>query len=229
ILVVVMGLVLGQPGAVRGPTLVAVLALALTGVGVLFGPITLRYDLRRDLELLDVLKSLPLSGWAIVGAELLGPALVISGIAILGWTTAFIASLASDAVTLPVGDRLALLVGAAIITPPIVTVLFLVQNTAALLFPGWSAIGPERATGFEATGQRIVTFLGTSVALVVAVLPAAVVGSLAAILARVLGAGLIATGLVWAIVAAPVLGAECYVAVRLLGPVLEKLEPSGVK
>jgi len=229
ILVVVMGLVLGQPGAVRGPTLVAVLALALTGVGVLFGPITLRYDLRRDLELLDVLKTLPLAGRAIVGAEVLGPAIVISGIAILGWTTAFIASLASDAVTLPAGDRLAVLVGAVVLTPPIVTVLFLVQNTAALLFPGWSAIGPERATGFEATGQRIVTFLGTSVALGVAILPAAIVGGLAAILARVLGAGLIATGLVWAIVAAPVLGVECYVAVRLLGPVLEKLEPTAVK
>jgi hypothetical protein len=26
-----------------------------------------------------------------------------------------------------------------------------------------------------------------------------------------------------------VLGAECYIAVRLLGPVLEKLEPAGVK
>ena len=229
LLVVGMGVVLGEPGAARGPNLVAVLAIALTGVAVLFGPLALRYDLRRDLELLDVLKSLPLHGSAVVGAEVLGPALVISGIAMVGWTTAFIASLASDSVRIGIGDRLALLAGASVVTPPIVTVLFLVQNAAALLFPAWSAIGPERATGFEATGQRIVTFLGTGIALVVAVLPAAIVGGVAAILARLLGAGPIATGLTWALVGAPVLGAECYVAVRILGPVLEKLEPAGVR
>jgi putative ABC exporter len=229
LMVVAMGIVLGDPATARGPTLVALLALALTGVAVLFGPLALRYDLRRDLEQLDVLKSLPLRGSSIVGAEVLGPALFISGIAILGWTTAFVASLASDSIRIGIGDRLALLAGAGVVTPPVVTVLFLVQNAAALLFPAWSAIGPERATGFEATGQRIVTFLGTGIALVVAVLPAAILGGVAAILARVLGAGPIATGLTWAIVAAPVLGAECWVAVRLLGPVLERLEPAGVK
>ena len=229
IVVVAMGIVLGQPGAAGGPDLVAVLAIALTGVAVLFGPLALRYDLRRDLELLDVLKALPLGGAAVVGAEVLGPVLVISGIAMLGWTTAFVASLASATVGIGVGDRLALLCGAAIVTPPVVTVLFLVQNTAALLFPAWSAIGPERATGFEATGQRIVTFLGTGIALVVAVLPAGIAGGVAAIVAHTLGAGPIATGLTWAIVGAPVLGVECYVAVRVLGPVLERLEPAGVK
>ena len=231
LVVVAMGVVLGDTGngGPGGSSLVAVLALALTGVGVLFGPLALRYDLRRDLEQLDVLKSLPLAGWTIVGAEVLGPALVISGVTILGWTTACIASLASGSVHITVADRLALLAGAAVVTPPVVTVLFLVQNAAALLFPAWSAIGPERATGFEATGQRIVTFLGTGIALVVAVLPAAIIGGVAAILAGALGAGPIAIGLVWAIVAAPVLAAECYLAVRLLGPVLEKLEPAGVK
>jgi hypothetical protein len=45
----------------------------------------------------------------------------------------------------------------------------------------------------------------------------------------VLGAGPIAAGLTWAIVGAPLLGAECWVAVRVLGPVLERLEPAGVK
>ena len=228
--VVAMGVVLGEPGAAGGPNLVAVLAIALTGVAVLFGPLAMRYDLRRDLELLDVLKSLPLEGSRIVGAEVLGPALVITVIALVGWTTAFIASLASDSVRVGIGERLALLAGVGIVTPPVVIVLFLVQNTAALLFPAWSAIGPERATGFEATGQRIVTFLGTGIALVVAVLPAAILGGGAAIVARVLlGAGPIATGLTWALVGAPVLGLECWVAVRVLGPVLEKLEPSGVK
>ena len=51
----------------------------------------------------------------------------------------------------------------------------------------------------------------------------------APILARVLGAGPVVTGLTWALAGAPVLAAECWIAVRLLGPVLEKLEPAGVK
>lgn len=230
VVVVAMGLVLGQPGvAGGGPELVAVLAIALTGVAVLFGPLALRYDLRRDLELLDVLKAIPMRGYALVGAELLGPAVVITGIAFVGWTTAFIASLASPAVTLPLAWRVALLACAALLTPPIVALLVLVQNAAALLFPAWSAIGPERATGFEATGQRIVTFLGTTITLTVAVIPAAIVGLVAAVVAHALGGGPIAMGLSGTIVAAPVLGAECWIAVRLLGPVLERLEPAGLK
>jgi hypothetical protein len=226
-LVVAMAAVLGGRGG--APELIAILSLALTGLVLLFGPLTLRYDLRRDLELLDVLKSWPVRGRDLVGAEVLAPALLVSGVAALGWCGAFAASLASEAALPPAGDRLAILVAALAATPAVVTVLFLVQNAAALLFPAWTAIGPERATGFEATGQRILSFAGTAFALVVAVLPAALVGGVAAVVARQLGLPPAWAGAVWAVVGAVTLGFESYLGVMVLGPVLDRLEPAGLR
>jgi hypothetical protein len=227
VMVVAMSWALGGPGGAA--ELIAILSLALSGVVLLFGPLTLRYDLRRDLELLDVLKSWPVRGRDLVGAEVLAPALLVSGVAVLGLCVAFAASLASDVALPPVGDRLAILVAALAVAPAVVTVLFLVQNAAALLFPAWTAIGPERATGFEATGQRILSFVGTAFALVVAVLPAALVGGVAAVVARQLGLPPAWAGAVWGVVGAVTLGVESYLGVMVLGPVLERMEPASLR
>jgi hypothetical protein len=226
-MVAAMSWALGGPGGAA--ELIAVLSLALSGLVLLFGPLTLRYDLRRDLELLDVLKSWPVRGRDLVGAEVLAPALLVSGVAALGLCVAFAASLASDVPLPSVGDRLAILVAALAVAPALVTVLFLVQNAAALLFPAWSAIGPERATGFEATGQRILSFVGTAFALMVAVLPAALVGVVAAIVARQLGLPPAWAGAVWGVVGAVTLGVESYLGVMVLGPVLERMEPASLR
>jgi hypothetical protein len=227
ILVVAMGSALGGRGGAAD--LVALLALALSGVVLIFGPLTLRYDLRRDLELVDMLKTYPLRGHEIVAAEVLAPALLLSAVVGLGVLLAFVASLASAAPLPATGDRIALLVAALAVAPPVLTVLLLVQNAAALLFPAWSAIGPDRATGFEATGQRILNMVGAAFALLVAVLPAGLVGSVVALLARAAGADPLWTGAVWAVAGALVLGAESYLGVRLLGPVLERMEPAGLR
>jgi hypothetical protein len=226
-LVGTMSWALGGPGG--APELIAILSLALAGLVLLFGPLTLRYDLRRDLEMLDVLKSWPVRGRDLIGAEVLAPALLVSGVAALGLCGAFAASLASDVPLPPASDRLAILVGALAVTPAVVTVLFLVQNAAALLFPAWTAIGPERATGFEATGQRILSFVGTAFALVVAVLPAALVGGVAAVVARQLGLPPAWAAAVWGMVGAATLGVESYFGVMALGPVLERLEVAGLR
>lgn len=197
---------------------------------LVFGPLTLRYDLRRDLELVDMLKTYPLRGREIVAAEVLAPALLLSAVVGLGVLLAFVASLASAAPLLPAtGDRIALLVAALAVAPPVLTVLLLVQNAAALLFPAWSAIGPDRATGFEATGQRILNMVGAAFALLVAVLPAGLVGGVVALLARAAGADPLWTGAAWAVAGALVLSAEIYLGVRLLGPVLERMEPAGLR
>jgi NADH:ubiquinone oxidoreductase subunit 6 (subunit J) len=231
ILIVAMGSVLGgkERGAGGAANLIAVLALALSGVALLFGPLALRYDLRRDLELLDVLKTYPVRGFELVAAEVLGPMLLLSAVTAFGVCLAFVASLASHSHLPSLGDRVAMLIGALALIPAVLMVLLLVQNAAALLFPAWTAIGPERATGFEATGQRILSFVGTAFALLVAVLPAALVGGVAAIGARALGVGPAWTAAVWAVVGAAVLGAESYLGIRLLGPVWEKLEPAGLR
>jgi hypothetical protein len=227
VLIVAMGSALGGRGGAAD--LVALVALALSGLVFLFGPLALRYDLRRDLELLDMLKTYPVRGRELVAAEVLAPVLLLSAVAGLGICLAFVAALASDAPLPGLSDRVALLVGGLAVTPPVLTVLVLVQNAAALLFPAWSALGPERPTGFEATGQRILNFAGAAFALLIAVLPAALLGAVAAIPARMLGADPMWTGAIWAAAAALVLSAESYIGMRLLGPVLERLEPAGLR
>jgi len=229
VLIVAMGSVLGGEGRSGPANLIAVLALALSGVALVFGPLALRYDLRRDLELLDVLKTYPVRGFELVAAEVLGPVLLLSAVTAFGVCLAFVASLASHSHLPSLGDRVAMLIGALALIPAVLTVLLLVQNAAALLFPAWTSIGPDRATGFEATGQRILSFVGTAFALLVAVLPAALVGGVAAIGARALGVGPAWTAAVWAVVGAAVLGAESYLGIRLLGPAWEKLEPAGLR
>src|SRR5512144_637965 len=228
-LIVVMGSVVGGKAQGGAANFVAMLALLLSGLALVFGPLALRYDLRRDLELLDILKTYPVRGFELVAAEVLGPVLLLSAVAALGVCLAFVALLASPAHLPPLGDRVAILIGALALIPAVLTVLLLVQNAAALLFPAWPAIGPDRATGFEATGQRILSFVGTAFALLVAVLPAALVGGVAAIGARALGLPPAWTAAIWAVVGAVMLGAESYVGIRLLGPAWEKLEPAGLR
>lgn len=227
VLIVVTGSAFGgRRGAVD---LIAILSLSLAGLVILFGPLALRYDLRRDLELLDVLKTLPLRGRAIVGAEVLAPTLLLTGVSALGLCGAFAASLASDSPLPTVSARVALLVAALAAAPAVVAMLLLVQNAAVLLFPAWTTIGPERATGFEATGQRILTVVGTGFVVLIAVLPAVLVGGLAAVVARGLGIGPDWTAAVWSVVGALVLGFESYLGITLLGPVLERLDPSSLR
>jgi len=226
VFVVVLGFSLGgKRGA--GP-LVGTLSLALTGIMVLFGPLALRYDLRRDLELLDVLKSWPVRARDLIAAEVLAPALLIAGVAWFGLLGAFFATLPDHGLP-PLALRVPLLIAALAAVPAVVLVLLLVQNAAVLLFPAWTTIGPDRATGFEAMGQRILVFVGTAFALVIAVLPAAIVGGVFAVLVHTAGAGPGWTAAAWSVTGSAVLVFECYLGTMLLGPVLERLEPSGLR
>jgi hypothetical protein len=226
VFVVVLGFSLGGKRGAGG--LVATLSLALTGIMVLFGPLALRYDLRRDLELLDVLKSWPVRARDLIAAEVLAPALLIAGVAWFGLLGAFFATLPDRGLP-PLALRVPVLFAALAAVPAVVLVLLLVQNAAVLLFPAWTTIGPERATGFEAMGQRILVFVGTALALVIAVLPAAIVGGLFAVLVHTVGAGTGWTAAVWSVTGSAVLVFECYLGTMLLGPVLERLEPSGLR
>jgi Putative ABC exporter len=222
----------GKEGGAGGGAgaLITVLSLALAAMVIVFGPLALRFDLRRDLELLDVLKSYPLRGRDLVAAEVLGQSLLLSAVASVALVGAFAASLTSQAAALPsAGVRLAILVAALAVVPGLLTIMVLVQNAAALLFPAWMTLGAERPTGFEATGQRILTFAGTVFALLIALLPAGLVGGVLAVLARAVGVGPVAAGLVWALAGALLVTGECYLGFRLLGPVFERLDPAGLR
>lgn len=226
VIVVVMGMALGGEAGAWG--VVATLSASLAGIVVLFGPLALRYDLRRDLEMLDVLKSWPVRARDLIAAQVLAPALLISAVGSIALLGAFVASLGHQALP-PVSVRTPFLIAALAAIPAVVLVLLLVQNAAVLLFPAWTTLGPERATGFEAMGQRILVFGGTVFALFIAVLPAAIVGGLVGLVAHLLGAGVGWTVAAWSVTGAATLVLECYLGVMLLGPVFERMEPAGLK
>ncbi len=227
IAVVVLSISLGlASGSVRGADLLAVTLLGLGAMTLVFGPFALRFDLRRDLAMLDVLKSYPVRGREVVAGEVAAPVTLLSLVVWGCCGGAFAASALRPAATLPpLADRLALLVALLPATTAVLLILVVVQNTAVLLFPAWVSIGPDRAGGLEATGQRILMMAGSVIALAVALVPA-VIG--AAIVAAVVHAAGVAGP--WVVTLGTLAGSvivagEGGVAVQLLGAVFDRMEP----
>jgi hypothetical protein len=102
----------------------------------------------------------------------------------------------------------------------------LIQNAAVLFFPAWITVGPARAAGVEMIGQRLVTMVGSQVLLVVALIPALVVASVATAvggLAGVTGVWLAVPG---ALALAVTLAFEARLAIVWLGRVFERSDPA---
>lgn len=229
-----VGLVAGlnEAGAPVGLVLAFLTALIALFTAV-FGPVFLRNDLREDLLHLDVVKTLPLSGRAIVRGEILAPWVVLAGIQLaalaasstaLVWVgTAALGTLGLDAIP-EAGWWFAGITAAAFILPAVTGIQLALQNAIVLLFPAWVALANTRARGFEASGQRMLTVLGSGLALALFTLPALASGGIAAwLLAGVIGAPSVVIG---AVIAAGWLLAEVWWATRFLGGVFDRLDPS---
>ncbi|HEX4574858.1 MAG TPA: putative ABC exporter domain-containing protein [Gemmatimonadales bacterium] len=228
----IAGLAIGGPlgltgGSIIGWDILAVILLVLGSVALLFGPLTVRFDLRRDLEMLDVLRGYPVRGRQIVGGEVAAPVTLIG---LVVWTClagGFAASAGHHGPGLPpLADRLAIFLALLPATAAVLLVLVLVQNAVVLLFPAWVSIGRDRAVGLEATGQRILLMAGGMVALALALVPGAIIGALTALAAELVGL----PGLWWVTLGAAagsgVVVFEGLLAVHLLGGVFDRLEPA---
>ena len=125
-------------------------------------------------------------------------------------------------VALAAGGVVAL--GAAILFPCISLIGLLLQNTAALLLPGWMQLGKAQQRGIEATGQRLITMVATAVLLALAALPAGV----AFTLCFFLGYWLIGLAVVpvAALVTACVVLAEAWIGVIWMGRLFDHFDPS---
>jgi ABC-2 type transport system permease protein len=216
--------------ALRGPRLttadlLGAFMMFAAGMVTLLGPLALRFDLRRDLELLEVLKTYPVRGRTVVLGEVGALLLTLSAVAGALTVGAFLLTLPNQ--SLPeLGDRLALLVSLLAGIPAVISVFLLVQNAAVLVFPAWVTVGPQRAVGLEATGQRLLMTIGSMVALLVALIPAAVIFG-----AVVWGTGFAGAGGAWsvalgALAGSATIGVECWFAVQLLGGVFDRMDPS---
>lgn len=208
--------------------LFAVLGIACVAMAAfltVLGPSMLRVDLRQDLPNMDILRSLPLSGAAVVRAELLGPGAVLT---LLLWALLALGvglSAGYPMEEFPVRERVSLAVAAGLVAPMFSLAGLAVQNVAVLLFPAWVVVDRTQPRGVEAVGQRLLTTAGTLVVLMVGVVPAALAGGLVLL---VLWSWL---GWVYAapfagLAAAAVIGAELYFATLLMGRLFERFDVS---
>ena len=190
------------------------------------GPLWVRNDLRRDLRKLEIVHAWPLGGATVVGASALSSALIISLLTLLAAITALAAAWPSVVqevgVATIVAGGLAFTAG----VPAVSLIGTLVHNGAALLFPAWVQLGPDRPAGLEAIGQLYLTMFISLIAMAILV----ILPVLAAVLVLIVlpdGAG------EWAwpiatLAAAPVVLAEAWLLTQWLGEVLERTEPHAV-
>jgi hypothetical protein len=224
------GIVTALNASGHGGVAASVLALDLLAFGIvlLLGPQLARYDLRHDLQSIDLVKLYPLPGWQVVLGELLAPAFILTCIqwilllvaALFSHNTVLDDALGSD---LGVAGRWSLAVAVAVIVPGFNLAALIVPNGITLLFPAWVQIGKEGPMGLEVMGQRMVMAIGAFLALAVGLLPASIVF------------GLLFAGANWAIGwyagilfgalgALTMLLAEAALGIVLLGKAFERLD-----
>lgn len=217
---------------VRGTAMAATIgsmALMLYGFSVLVGPSTARLDLRQDLggSGWEVLKALPLTGRHTVMGALMAPWAVLTAIQ-WGLGICVVAYLPAPAALGEIGavERGIVLAGLSLVGPAISLVGLCLQNGAALLFPAWVLATPGQGRGgFEVLGQRMIVYVAQMVVLVVALLPALLLGAMAQVavgwfLGRWVGIG--ATS----VIVAGVLLLESALAVRWLGWIWDRADLS---
>lgn len=218
------------------------MAVILGGYTLLVGPQFARQDIRADLANADLLKTYPLRGWQIVLGELLAPTAILTGILwllLLAMAAGFqpaptaFANWApklrdfAEGCTAP-SSRLLLGLGGAVLVPPVVMLQLIVPNAAALVFPAWFQATRQRGGGgIDVMGQRLIFFFAQLLTMLLALLPAVLVGAaLVSVACFLLGLPTVVG--VWLAVGAMFglfLG-EIALALHLLGERFEKLDLS---
>ncbi len=211
------------------PTLLEIVGwLAAMWAGFLFvlGPQWVRNDLRTDLSRLALLRSYPLRGKVVVGAETAGSTAVLTALQLGLIGIAYLAFWGGEVREPSLELRTAVLAAAVVFLPAINFLAMLIQNGAALLLPEWVRVGPDRPIGVEALGHNMLVLSGFVVILAALLLaPAAVAGATFVGLEPVSGW--------WA--AAPATGAalvvtalEARLLLSRLGRVFETTDPASV-
>jgi ABC-2 type transport system permease protein len=130
-------------------------AVTWAGALAVIGPQWVRNDLRGDLLKLDLLRSYPLRGGSVVIAEVSASALVLTVIQLTLLVIAYLAFLGDDFMTPGFQGRSLLFIACVVFLPGINLLGMLIQNGAALLYPGWVHLGSGRPAGIEALGQNL--------------------------------------------------------------------------
>ena len=204
---------------------IVVMCSVVTFMILIFGPMTMRNDLRGELRRLPMIKSLPLSGRHIMLAEVVSSASPTAAMQFLLAATGLLAMsfVATPMLAAPV--RIGAVIGAPVFLLGLNLANFTVHNGIALLFPGWVRLGETGAAGVEMMGQMMLTSIITLFMLaVLLIVPALVAAVVYVALHWPPSAAIAGSGIVGGLV----LGAEAWLMMGALGGSLDRLEPAQV-
>jgi hypothetical protein len=201
------------------------IAIPALGAWLLFlGPMMMQHGLRRTFERMDVLKALPLRGWQVALGELATPAAVMCFAA--WWLLLFGAqALAAGHPVLTTTQIVVAAVALALLAPPLFALMLCVPFAGMLVFPAWIVAPGSSGRGIEVMGQRLVFMLGYLFVVLLAAIPAALLGGIGYLLGHWLG-GLVAAMLAAAVGACAVFAFELACALRLLGRRIDRFDLS---
>ncbi|MDQ6887836.1 MAG: hypothetical protein M3068_11135, partial [Gemmatimonadota bacterium] len=209
-------------GVRAGAPIVAVMALGLVAVFVALGPLWVRNDLRQDMQKLELLRSYPLSGTKMVGAQIAASTITLTALQLPLLLVAYASSFGAPKLPLGPGTRSLWLGLALVVLPAINAVALTIQNGAALLFPGWIRLGASGG-GIEGMGQTMLTSIATLLLLPVAwVVPLLLGGGTTILLAALLGPWALVGG---GLAALGGISVEVWLLVRWLGWVFDRTDP----
>jgi ABC-2 type transport system permease protein len=209
----------------KAEVVIMVMCLTVSAMIVVFGPMTMRNDLRGELRRLPMIKTLPLRGRDIIFAEVASSATPTAVMQLLLVAVGLLAMSFVARRPLPVDVRLGVLIAAPLFLLGLNFANFTIHNGLALLFPGWVRLGEQGGAGVEAMGQMMLTSVITLLMLAVLLLvPALAAGVVYVALHLPLAASIVAMGTVAGIA----LVIEGYLLAGALGGSLDRLEPSQV-
>jgi putative ABC exporter len=197
------------------------MAIAVAAFTAVLGPQVVRTDLRSDLTHLDVLKTWPVRAAAVLRGEMAWPGTMLT---LVGWAAIACAAAFSTAAfpRVPETTRASMAIAAIVLMPALVFAQYLVQNAAAVLFPAWVPLGDQRPRGFEAMGQRIILLVGALAAVIVLLLPGAIIGGvLWFAFQRFVGMLIVVPA---AVICSSIVAVEVLAVTELLGPLYDRLD-----
>ncbi|HRO63020.1 putative ABC exporter domain-containing protein [Thermomonas sp.] len=191
--------------------------LMIAGWGLLFGPMFMQRSVQRLLQTLDIQKAAPLGGRQIALGELVTPTVVMTAVLLwLLWIATLCFVLAGGSAAFPATRMIVAALGMALLMPPLCALMLCVPFAGNLYFPAWTTPNKGAGRGVEVMGQRMIFMAGYLLALVVALLPAALLAGLVYLLANWI-VGLTPALLLAALCAAGVLVVELRLVLAVLG------------
>jgi ABC-2 type transport system permease protein len=209
---------------------VSVLMAVGAGLLVLGGSSFLGVNLRQDLERVEVLKTLPLSGPRLVRSSVAGSVLpigVVQAFLLLGAAALFPAT--SKAPGFTAGWRVAVAFAGIVGLPCLAALSASVDAGLALYFPGWFKPGQtQQMGGMEGMGYGIVSTLGKVFVLGLAMLVPGTIGVLSGVVGVNFAGPLFGPAVVMAgaLTGAAVVLVEVWVLSGILGRRFERLDPA---